>query len=238
MSASEEETKDIELFTRSDMDEIQTILSMHMDNNCEYVYESNCNRNETDASEDFLKSFTDKDLEEIKTANKGSSDEITMSNISLIFPPQQTLSIKETINTDLPEFIPHYEVIFMGISDLFRSKLQSLTPSDQSYLDSLKSSSDNDKAIASEIALWHHQTDYALQCVTDIENNALCKRMQLMLTKTGEDRKQIKRCRHAQPFERDDEYKFVLLDYNFQTFSGSTADSNAIDVLLKTELNN
>eukprot|EP01084_Bolivina_argentea_P186062 320767_1 len=157
--------------------------------------------------------------------------------MSTTFPPQQTLSIKETISTDLPEFIPHYEVIYMGISDLFRNKLASLTPSDQSYLDSLSSSSDNDKAIASEIALWHNQSEYAAQCVGDVDNNALCHRMQLMLTRKGEDRKQIKGD-DAKSYEINDEYKFTLLDYNLQTFSGATSDSNAIDVLLKTELNN
>ena len=152
-----------------------------------------------------------------------------MANIPLVFPPQQTLSIKETISTDLPGFIPHEEVILMGISDLFETQIGSIS---LSYCDKLKGSNENDKAIAAEIARWHNQIEYAKGCVADIENNALCKRMQLMLEKVGEDRKAITGD-DCKAFEKDDEHKFILLDYNSQTFSVATADSDAIDQELR-----
>eukprot|EP01084_Bolivina_argentea_P209944 357504_1 len=156
--------------------------------------------------------------------------------IPVTFPPQQALSITETLPANLPQFVPHEEIIFIGISDLFSHRLTALSASDQSYLDSLKSSSDTDKAMASEIAHWHHQIDYAKQCVEEIEGNALCKRMQLML---NEERKQIKEGdAQYDAFQQDDEHKFVLLDYNLQTFSGSTSDAKAIGNLLQKEAQN
>ena len=154
-----------------------------------------------------------------------------MANLSLIFPAQATLSISESINTDLPGFIPHEEVIFMGISDLFETQIKSIS---LSYCDKLKSGSPDDKAIASEIARWHNQIDYAKECVNEIENNGLCKRMQLMLEKVGPDRTAIAGD-ECKAFDKDDEHKFVLIDYNLQTFSVGTGDSNAIDELLKKE---
>ena len=152
-----------------------------------------------------------------------------MSNLSLLFPPQTTLSIKETISTEFPGFLPHEEVIFMGISDLFETQIGSIS---LSYADKLKGSNENDKAIAAEIARWHNQIDYAKGCVADIENNGLCKRMQLMLENVKEKRAALSED-EAKAFEKDDEHKFVLLDYNSQTFTVATADSDAIDQLLK-----
>ena len=150
-----------------------------------------------------------------------------MANFQLMFPKQQTLSISETINTDFPEFFPHHEILLLGISDLFESKLSSLAGI--SYLDSLKSGNNTNKAIAAEIALWHNQRKYAEECVADIEDDALCKRMQLML---NEEKKQIKDD-DAKAFDSSDEFKFVLHDYNLQTFSGSTSDPKAIEDLLR-----
>ena len=169
-----------------------------------------------------------------------------MTHLKELFPPQSTYSISEALCTDFPDFIPHHEVIFLGINDLFQTKIQSLSTSDQAYLDKLKGGSKDDKAIAAEIARWHNQTEFAKGCVDGVENNALCHRMLLMLnnvpTDAKENRKQITKDKEAEDYddiyESSDEYKFVQLDYNLQTFGGSTSDPGAIENLMKAEAEN
>ena len=69
-----------------------------------------------------------------------------------MFPQQPSLSTTEKVSTAVPEFIPHHEIIHWSPLDLFQSTSISISSSDESYLNKLKSASNNDKTTASEIA--------------------------------------------------------------------------------------
>jgi len=150
------------------------------------------------------------------------------ANVRLLFPPQQTLSIKKALNTALPDFIPHAEIIFMGISELFESHLTSF---DTSFLNKLKAGSDDNKALAAEVARWHNQLDFAKECVQDVDN-ALCKRMHLMLDRIADKRVPLTDD-EKKAYERDEDHQFVAIDYNFQTFNASTSDPNDTEAFIK-----